>query len=56
MGRAHEAFVLWVRLFDSVDDLKEALWYEWDNLDLKLIRDLIKSMPDRIDELKRKRG
>ena len=44
------------RQFDSVDGLKEALWYEWDNLDLKDIRDFIKSMPDRIDDLKRKRG
>ncbi len=44
------------RQFDTVSDLREALFYEWDKLDLEYIRKLIKSMPDRVDMLRRKRG
>ena len=44
------------RQFDTVDDLKEALYYEWDKLDLEYIRSLIRSVPDRIDELRAKKG
>ena len=44
------------RQFDTVDDLKEALLYEWENLPLSHIRSLIESMPRRIWELYNKRG
>ena len=44
------------RQFDTVEDLKEALFYEWDKLDQDYIRNLIRSMPDRVDALRRNRG
>ena len=44
------------RQFDTVEDLREALFYEWDKLCLVYIRKLISSMPDRIDTLRRKIG
>ena len=40
--------------FDTVDDLREALFYEWDKLDLAYIRNLIRLMPDRVVELRKK--
>ncbi len=33
------------RQFDSVDDLKEALVFAWDNIDRNLLRNLVTSMP-----------
>ena len=44
------------RQFDSVEDLRDALFYEWDKLDIDYIRTLIRSMPDRVDDLRRVRG
>ena len=44
------------RQFDSTEHLMEALYYEWDNLDLTYIRTLIKSMPDRVRECRNERG
>ena len=44
------------RQFDTVEDLHEALFYDWDKLDLVYIRKLTSSMPDSIDTLRRKRG
>ncbi len=44
------------RLFDSVDDLREALFYEWDELELDYIRKLIFSMADRVEACRKNRG
>ena len=44
------------RQFDTIDDLKECLLYEWENLSLSYIRELIMSMPRRVWELYQKRG
>ncbi len=44
------------RQFDTVEDLREALFYEWEKLDLGYIRKLIRLMPDRVEMLQRKRG
>ncbi len=44
------------RQFDLVDDLCEALYYEWDKLELSYIRRLIMSLPDCVNELRTKRG
>ncbi len=35
---------------DTIDDLKEALLYEWHKLDITYLRNLISSMPDRVRE------
>ena len=45
-----------VRQFDTVENLREALFYEWDKLDLVYICKLISSMPDNIETLRRKRA
>ena len=44
------------RQFDTVDDLVEALLYEWEHLDMDYIRSLISSMPRRVWQLYQKRG
>lgn len=44
------------RQFETVDDLKECLLYEWEKLDMDVIRKLIASMPHRVRELYNKRG
>ena len=44
------------RQFSSVEDLKEALWYEWDNIELTYVRKLIKSMPCRAEQCHTRRG
>ena len=44
------------RQFDTIDDLKECLLYEWENLSLNYIRELIMSKPRRVWELYQKRG
>ena len=44
------------RQFDTVDDLQEALFYEWEKLDLSYIQTLIKSMPCRADQCHERRG
>ncbi len=44
------------RHFDSVKDLYETLFYEWDKLEMSYIRDLVMFMPNRVDTLKRNRG
>ena len=44
------------RQFDTVDDLQEALFYEWEKLDLSYIQTLIKSMPCRAVQCYKRRG
>ncbi len=44
------------RQFDSVEDIREALYYEWVNLELDYIRKLIFSMPDRVEGCRTNRG
>ena len=44
------------RQFDTIDDLKECLIYEWEKLSLEYIRNLVESMPRRVRELYVKRG
>ncbi len=44
------------RQFSSVEDLKEALWYEWDNIDVTYGRKLINSMPFRAEHCHTRRG
>ena len=44
------------RQFDTVEDLTEALNYEWDNLSMDYIRKLIESMPNRVRECQLKGG
>ena len=44
------------RQFDSVEDSCEALFYEWDKLEMSYIRDLVMSMPNRVDTLRRNHG
>ena len=44
------------RQFDSEEDLCEALFYEWDNLQLSYIRKLITSMPNRAHECLVRKG
>lgn len=44
------------RQFDTVEDLHEALTYEWENLRLEEIRGLVSSMPTRVWELYQRQG
>ena len=44
------------RQFETLDDLKEALLYEWDKLELRTIQKLARSMPKRISKVIRARG
>ena len=44
------------RQFETVEDLREVLYYEWDKIDLDYIKSLISSMPERVDELRRNSG
>ena len=44
------------RQFDTVDDLREALMYEWEKIDLPVVQNLIASMPRRVVELMVQRG
>ena len=44
------------RQFESEEDLLEAIYYEWNNIGLDYVRDLIRSMPNRADECLKKRG
>ena len=42
--------------FDSVEDSCEELFYEWDKLEMSYIRNLVRSMPNRVDMLRRNHG
>ena len=44
------------RQFESVEDFCEALYYEWDNLELDYVRKLVLSMPDRVEACRTSRG
>ena len=44
------------RQFDTVEVLHEALFYEWNKLDMHYIRTLIRSMPCRADQCHKRRG
>ena len=44
------------RQFDAVDDLREALFFEWNKLEIPYIKSLVSSMPDRVAELRRNIG
>ena len=44
------------RQFDTLEDLREALTYEWENLSLEYIRSLIESMPRRVCQLWKRDG
>ena len=44
------------RQFETLEDLKEAIWYVWENIDLSTVRNLLKSMPARVAEVLVKRG
>ena len=55
-GQLSQAVYKEGRQFDDVDELKECLTYEWENLSMDYVRSLISSMPRRIFELYSKRG
>ncbi len=44
------------RQLDSVEDHREALSYEWDKLELGYVRNLILSVPDRVEACRTSRG
>ena len=44
------------RQLETLDDLRECLQYEWENLELDYIQKLVSSMPRRVWELYNKRG
>ena len=44
------------RQFDSIEDLKECLVYEWEKLTIDEIRNLILSVPRRVVDVIIKRG
>lgn len=44
------------RQFDDIEELKEAMFYAWDSIDLATVRNLISSMPRRVITLYNKRG
>ena len=42
--------------FDTVEDLKGVLFYEWQKINLEYRQSLIRSMPDRVRSCQNKRG
>ena len=41
--------------FETIEDLREALYFEWDKIGLDYIMSLIYIMLDRVNELRRNR-
>lgn len=56
LGYTSISRVLGPRQFETIDDLKEALVYEWEKSDIATIRNFAASKPRRLSNVVMKRG